>query len=117
MAGYVAISGLLSQTPQGTIRIGPLSITPNGSNDFQSSQQTLPSGNNSITVPSWAVGVLIQPPTGNAVVITLKGVNGDTGTVISPSGPTLISLTAGSVSTFVLNAASTISALTSLTFF
>lgn len=70
----------------------------------QNQLQSLASGNNTITVPSAAVAVTIIPPVGNAVVLTLKGVNGDTGIVIHPSDPSSIGLSG--VTSFVLNAAS-----------
>lgn len=72
----------------------------------QSQKVNLSSGNNSITVPSSAVGVTIIPPDSNAVQITLKGVNGDTGVALHLTNPALISLQ--SVTTFVLNAANAI---------
>lgn len=70
----------------------------------------LSSGNNTITVPSagstQATAVTIIPPSGNAVVLTLKGVSGDTGIAIHKTDPTSLGL--NSVSTFVLNAASAV---------
>ena len=52
-------------------------------------------GDNTIAVPS-AAGltsfVLIQPPTTNTNVLTLKGVGGDTGIVIHPTIPTVLGL-------------------------
>lgn len=65
--------------------------------------QTLSAGNNTITVPSGAKAATLLPPSGNAVVLTLKGVAGDTGISIHPTDPTSIGL-ATSVTTFVLNA-------------
>lgn len=67
---------------------------------------TLASGNNTITVPDDAIGVTIIPPTSNAVVITLKGVNADTGISLALNSPTSIGL--NEVTSFVLNAASEI---------
>lgn len=62
----------------------------------------LSSGNNTITVPSNAVAVTIIPPSGNLVVLTLKGVAGDTGISIHLTDPTSIGL--NTVTSFVLNA-------------
>lgn len=73
----------------------------------QSQLIALSSGNNTITVPTSAVGVTIVPPVGSAVVLTLKGVNGDTGIVIHPSDPTSLGLSG--VTSFVVNAASSVS--------
>jgi hypothetical protein len=69
--------------------------------------QALTSGNNSITVPSGSVAVIITPPSASAVTLTLKGVNGDTGVIIAPSGsvsfPATIPLGAAQT-TIVINA-------------
>lgn len=67
---------------------------------------SLSSGNNTITVPSNAVAVTIEMPSGNTVQVTLKGVNGDTGIALHLTDPTSIGLNA--VSSFVLNAASAV---------
>lgn len=69
--------------------------------------QSLASGNNTITKPDDAVAVTIKPPDSNIgddeVTITLKGVNGDTGIAIHPTAPTSIGLDS-TVTSFVLNA-------------
>ena len=72
--------------------------------------KSLASGANTITPPtggSTPVAVTIIPPAGNTVALTLKGIAGDTGIAIHLTDPTTIGLAAG-VSSFVLNAASTI---------
>lgn len=65
-------------------------------------------GNNTITVPtggsSVPTAVTIVPPEDNEVVLTLKGINGDTGIAIHLTDPLTLSL-ADSVTSFVLNAA------------
>lgn len=66
----------------------------------------LSTGNNTITVPDNAVAVTIILPTGNAVQVTLKGINADTGIPIALIGPSSIGLQG--VSSFVLNADSDI---------
>lgn len=74
---------------------------------------TLSSGANTITVPtggSTVTAVTIVPPAANAVAITLKGVSGDTGIRIHNTDPTTVAIDS-SVSTFVLNAASTVTGL------
>jgi len=70
--------------------------------------QTLASGANTITPPnSSSKGCLFIPPSGNVVVLTLKGVTGDTGILIHLTNPTLITVASGST-TFVINAASSV---------
>lgn len=70
--------------------------------------KTLASGANTITVPtggSVPTAVTIEPPAGNAVQLTLKGVAGDTGIALKLVDPTTIAL-APAVVSFVINAAS-----------
>ena len=70
--------------------------------------KTLASGANTITVPtggSTPKAVTIVPPSGNTVVLTLKGVTGDTGVPLHLTDPTSIGL-GSAVTTFVINAAS-----------
>lgn len=71
--------------------------------------KTLASGANTITVPtggSTPTGVTIIPPAGNTVVLTLKGVSGDTGIALHLTDPTSLALPT-SVTSFVLNASAT----------
>jgi hypothetical protein len=55
----------------------------------------LNSGFNSIAVKTNSRAVLILPPLGNAVTMTLKGITGDTGINIHPTDPTAIALATG----------------------
>lgn len=72
--------------------------------------QNLASGVNTITKAIGAKAATIIPPTGNTVLITLKGVTGDTGVVIHPTDPTSIGLDA-TVTSFVLTAASAVTGI------
>jgi hypothetical protein len=74
----------------------------------------LTTGNNTITVPS-ATGITVKgatiiPPSGNTQAITLKGVAGDTGVVISNTDPTSIGFETAPAS-FVLSVAGNINGL------
>ena|SRR3990167_9082924 len=64
---------------------------------------TLAIGNNTITPPTGAKGCTILPPAANTSIITLKGVNGDTGVALHLTDPTSIGINSAA-STFVLNA-------------
>lgn len=70
---------------------------------------SLTSGNNTISAtncPALATagGVVIMPPQSNANIITLKGVNGDTGNVLAPAAPFVWTFTPGTPPTsFVIN--------------
>lgn len=82
----------------------------NGASPAQIDLVTLSSGANTITKPaggSTVVACTIIPPTGNTNQITLKGIAGDTGIPLHLTNPSTVSLAAGA-STFVLNAAATI---------
>lgn len=50
---------------------------------------SLTSGDNSVTFPSGATGLLLIPPSDSTVDIIFKGVNGDTGVKIYPTKPFL----------------------------
>jgi hypothetical protein len=63
-------------------------------------------GANTVTAPSGAKGVTIKPPAGNTQALTLKGISGDTGIAIHKTDPTSLGL--DSVSTFVVNAAGSV---------
>ena len=68
--------------------------------------------------PAGATGVLIEPPTGNLIQLTLKGVTGDTGIPISANAPTLIPFFNPAVANTVgLTSAGAISGVVTLTFF
>lgn len=70
-------------------------------------EQALLSGNNTITPPTGATGVTFIMPSGNTVLVTLKGVNGDTGVALHKTDPTSLGLN-DAATTFVLNAASAV---------
>jgi hypothetical protein len=118
MAGNVTVSGFLSGVPFGQVNVGPFSLAMNAGNNLQMTNITLASGANTITVPTWAVGMLIIPTVTNVTGLTLKGVTGDTGIPLSPSNPTgPITFTAGAFATFVLTAASLFTTNTQIVFF
>jgi hypothetical protein len=68
----------------------------------------LASGANTINVPTGATYAIIQPPTGNSIAVTLKGVTGDTGVKLHLTAPTCIAIDP-TTATFVLTAASAFS--------
>lgn len=70
----------------------------------------LSSGANTITPPTGARACTILFPAGNTVLVTLKGVTGDTGVVLHLTDPTSIGLNSAA-STFCLNAASALTGL------
>ena len=62
----------------------------------------LSAGNNAITVPTDASGLTIVPPEDNEEIITLKGINGDTGVKLHLTDPSSIGLDSSQI-TLVLN--------------
>jgi hypothetical protein len=65
----------------------------------------LSSGDNTITVPSGAVSMMLIPPSTSTVVKKLKGIGGDTGFTVGPAALSMISLPTGT-GTVLINAAS-----------
>ena len=92
MAGQLTVAGVLTGTPEGTVYIGPVTITPNALNKYAATSLEPASGSNTVAVPAWAVGCRIIPDPTNAVAFKVKTVGGDTGTNLNqttPSGPIL----------------------------
>lgn len=108
--GVVTIAGNTSGSPLGSRTITPLPIIATAAVD-QTQVVALSSGNNTITVPTGATCVVIVGPNGtspqpnpaSATVLTLKGVAGDTGVVMSAKWPTVLSWDTAPAS-FVINA-------------
>jgi|HubBroStandDraft_5_1064220.scaffolds.fasta_scaffold660858_2 hypothetical protein len=67
----------------------------------------LASGVNTIAIPSGAVEVAIQMPSGNTTLVTFRGVSGDTGWGML-TGVLVLPIPAGSPTSFVLNAAAAV---------
>ena len=119
-AATVNITGILSGEPAGNLTIGPItttSATANGS----ITQVVLQAGANTITVPSTPAptGCIIQLPSTNTSVTTLKGVAGDTGIAIGKTTSHLLTWDPAAVpASFVLSSVSTQTGLvTTVTFF
>jgi hypothetical protein len=117
MAGRVTIQASLNELPQGSVTIAPLTISPTVDNLYEALVVDLASGANTITVPTWATGVLIIPTSTNTVALTLKGVTGDAGIEIGPASPTLLTFASTPPASFVITAASAVSTPTSISFF
>lgn len=116
----VNITGVLSGVPQGTVAIGPITTTST-TPCAQQTQVVLQAGANTISVPSTPAptGCIIQLPSTNTSVVTLKGVSGDTGIAIGKTTSHLITWDPTAVpASFVLNSVSTQTGLvTTITFF
>jgi hypothetical protein len=84
------------------------SAANNASSPGQIELKALSTGDNTITKPTGATACTIIMPANNTVLVTLKGINGDTGIPLHKTDPTSIGLDSTS-STFVLNAASSVS--------
>ena len=84
-----------------------ISAADNNASPAQIQILTLAAGDNTITAPgggSTPVSCTIVKPSGNAVVIKLKGAGADTGVQLHKTDPDTISIDAG-VGSFILNAA------------
>lgn len=80
---------------------------------------TLASGANTITVPvASSSGCIIQLPSANTALVTLKGVTGDTGVTIGKTGTTVLNWdSANAPSSFCLTSAALQTAQTYVEFF
>jgi hypothetical protein len=120
MSGYVAISGLIYGTTAGTVTVGPYTVAANTDNNFDSSTVSIATGENTISVPSWAVGVSILTPQAGTQNLVLKGASGDTGIVIAPNQACLLNfdtVTPDVPSSFVLDNPGSDAVPTQITFF
>jgi len=99
----VTITGVKAGLPFGSESIGPLTILNTASGDAVTDLSSL-NGDNTIAVPSWAIGVIISLPAGNTTALKLKGASGDTGVSLHLTNPSVLSLPA-SQTTFILNVA------------
>lgn len=63
------------------------------------------------SIPNAPTGVLIIPPSGNTVTLTLKGVTGDTGIALSLTGWSYISLAGGGGALGILPGAGAVNGL------
>lgn len=90
MPGQISVSGQITGVPAGTITPGPFTIPTNDTSNASIISIVLASGDNTIGIPPWTVGVIIVPPTNNTEALILKGDTGDTGVDISPNQPSVI---------------------------
>jgi hypothetical protein len=120
MAGRITINGSLNELPQGTVSIGPLTLSPATENLCQAVNLTLASGANVVPIPTWATGVLIQPNPSNAVTLNVNTYNSEApadGAAISPTAPSLLSLPASPPLNLLIIAGSAADTETTVTFF
>ena len=103
MAGTVNIEGTLSGLTIGTVQINVASIIPNSANDYQQLATFIHSGNNTVAIPTWAVGMIFIPPSTNASTLAFQVTAGDVDNFpISPSGPFLFSFPATPPASFAI---------------
>lgn len=101
--GSVSVTGTVDGLPQGSVTVGPLTIS-NAAASGTVTQLTLASGTNTITVPALATSIIIVFDSTSAVTKTLKGVAGDTGILLKPGGVNLLNVSAAGVASFVITA-------------
>jgi hypothetical protein len=108
-AATITIGGQITGTPAGARTVGPISITSAAANGVVT-QVVLQAGANTITIPTSPAptGCIIQLPSTNTSVTTLKGVGGDTGIAIGKTGAMMLCFDPTAVpSNFVLSSVST----------
>ncbi len=121
----ITISGYISNTPTtGGRQIGPITVTSAAANG-QVQSLVLQAGANTITIPTATAngvaptGCIIQLPSTNTAITTLKGVSGDTGIAIGKTTAHMLCWDPTAVpASFVLNSVATQTGLaTEITFF
>jgi hypothetical protein len=116
----ITIGGQITGTPAGARTVGPISITSAAANGVVT-QVVLQAGDNTITIPTSPAptGCIIQLPSANTSVTTLKGVGGDTGIAIGKTGVMMLCFNPSALpANFILNSVSTQTALiTEIIFF
>ena len=117
MAGNLTLGGFLNGLPMGQLNVGPFTIVANAGNNLAATEITLANGFNSITVPTWAVGVIIIPSPTNAVAMTLKGITGDTGILLALVTPSFLTFPASPPATIGLTSTGAGATITSVVFF
>lgn len=90
MAVNVVIQSNQGTYQGGTFVLGPTSITSSFTSLAVISFTFTSAIFASAAAPQGAFGALIEPPSGNLVALTLKGVTGDVGVQIAANLPTLI---------------------------
>ena len=110
VASSLQAVGVISGIPSGSRNI--VSDLVANSIFLPSISLTLASGANTITVPTGAVGVLILFATTSVTTKTLKGVTGDTGIVLRPTGWNFFTITQSSSGSFVINSSAADTGLT-----
>jgi len=101
-AATITIAGLVTGLATGTKTLTGTLTSVAAVGTIQ--EATLSTGANTITVPTGTTAVLIGMPSGNATLVTLKGVTGDTGVALHKTFPTLLPLDS-TQTTFCLTAA------------
>ena len=95
--GSLTFSGDVATTAQ-------FNAAQNASSPGQEDPVALQSGDNTLTVPTGATGIVVTFPTGNNVLVKLKGAGGDTGVSLHKTDPLSMGLDS-TQTTVVLNAA------------
>jgi hypothetical protein len=117
MAGTLNISGLSASEPAGQRALGPMTVQ--GTVVIGDTQAgPLSSGDNVVTVPTGAVGVVVIPPsTGSATLRYRTSLNNsDAGLPISASAPSVHVFPSPAPTTVILNASGAQAAFTSFWF-
>lgn len=118
MAGRITINGSLNELPQGTLSIGPLTLSPNTDNLAYEISILLGSGTTNVAVPVWAVGVIIIPNPSNAESLSISTSEEEGGAVgLSPTAPSLISFPASPPTAIAVTTGGALDTYTIFTFF
>ena len=101
-ASEITLRGTISALLAGSRSLAPASIV-NTNSPAQVIQITLAAGANTITVPANAVGVIVLFDPTSTTVKTLKGLNADTGIVVSKNKMLVLTFDSPPTASFVLD--------------
>lgn len=113
-SGTLTFSGTLTGFPSGSRSISVSMILDNAVDD--ATGVVLPAGDTTFQIPSGANGVIIDPPEGNVIPLTVKGAPGDVGLPLHPTH-FMVWPFAPTATGFTITAASNMAAPIQLTYF
>ncbi len=100
----------------GNLGVGPITFT--GTIDPLVAYVTLASGDNTVTVPADAAGVVIAPPDDNTLLLTYRTENGDDGVNIPKATPSVFVFDLDELpDSIILNAEDDVSGAAQIVFF
>lgn len=99
----IQITGTVTGSNVGSKTVGPFTIT-SATAAIDTTRSNLASGDNTLSIVTGATGVILVPPAGNAILVTLRGPTSGGTFPLHKTNPTLLCFDA-TATAVVLNAA------------